>query len=76
MSEIPKDIGMAATYVLDGIHRSDSQYEWHSIIAHAILAERQRCADVVAHYCDSDEYSTNYRLMAADMAEAIRRQQP
>jgi hypothetical protein len=83
MSEIPDDIMEVACEAHERLQQigaipDDTTDDAPAVytIAAAILAERQRCADVVAHYCDSDEYSTNYRLIAADMAEAILGPQP
>lgn len=50
MSEIPDDV-MTASVGVKTLLRFTPETEWGSIIARAILAERQRCADVVEDYC-------------------------
>ncbi|WP_266076791.1 hypothetical protein [Brucella intermedia] len=49
MSEIPDDV-MTAAVGVKTLLRFTPETEWGSIIARAILAERQRCADVAGSY--------------------------
>ncbi|PWU76228.1 hypothetical protein DK867_02860 [Ochrobactrum sp. POC9] len=67
MSEIPADIENAA------VRLCEAHLGWATseIVMKAILAERQRCADVAIQYFRSDEYNSNQRSAGAMIYVAI-----
>ncbi|EYR81920.1 hypothetical protein SHLA_4c002120 [Shinella sp. DD12] len=68
-----EDIVELANDILDQIlEEKEAEFQLQMIID-ALMSERMRCAWLAEHYFDSEEYGTNYRLAAAQIAEAIGR---
>lgn len=73
MSEIPKDIREAARPHVGHHHRWLGPDEVTTLIAHAILAERQRCADVAEGFRQAHDTGSGFDSQSArETAGAIK----
>jgi len=75
MNSIPEDIMRVAVCVLDAAATfPDGTYtdDAYSNIAHAILTERQRCADIASGWSKDDQQNGEVRLVAAYIWRSIQ----
>ncbi|MFC0245847.1 hypothetical protein ACFOLL_12480 [Falsochrobactrum ovis] len=76
MSGMPADIENAAVSAMRHMDLGDTAYGYNGLrirkaVAAAILAERQRCADVAISYFQGQEYNGGQRAAGASIYAAI-----